>query len=515
MRNGYWHVGALAPSWKATTTGLLKLSDSEWRKFYLRDVELGIINSDTRANELREYVRDAANSTDSADYVFNTNIKRTGRFKKLARGITSTAAKLYQAGDDFWKVYGHENEKVRLRKSFPKLSEEQVEEQAAKIVLDVHPSESRVPEGVRALRKLPFIAPFATFPAEIIRSTYHTLERASIEMRDPRTRQTGAERIVGMILALSTAKAISSATRFYNGITKDEEDALREFVPPWQKNSQYAYLSKSGAGKIRYVDLAYSDPHNTLITPIKAFMKGEDFRTGLWEGLKDVSQPFTGEDILFKAITEAWRNHTDSGGAVYNQEDSVDQQAMDITLHVEAAFEPGTITSARRIVKGIKGEKSPSGKAYNPGAESAAMITGQRIADLDVKQSMIFKAKTFMGRLRDADNIFYRPLTTRGTVSKEDLISTYRRTDEARRQIFRDGHTSVKAAIALGLTNKEIAAVLISSGMPNDDARAIMAGIYRPTKITKGRIEAIRKANPEDAEMRIQALHEARGQRNE
>ena len=513
-RNGYWHFGAMKQAWKATTTGLLNLSDEQWRNYYLRKVELGLVNQSTRAEELREYIKDIAQYGDTSEYMLDIEARRSSKFRKLIRKTTSLAAGTYQAGDDFWKIFGHENEIIRWGKAMPELSYGQLEEMTAKMVLDVHPSESRVPEGIKKTRKLPFIAPFITFNAEIIRSTYHTLKYAQMELRspNPRVRIIGAERVVGTILSISGTGAIAAATRFLCGVSKDEDEDMRKFTPPWQKNSRFAYLGKTKDGNIRYVDLAYSDPHNTLVTPIKAFMRGEDIKNGLWDGLKDVAEPYINEDILFKAITESWRNHTATGGRVFNPEESVDQQAADVTAHIWAAFEPGTITSAKRIAKGFLGIKAKTGKAYNPTIETIATISGQRIAELDIRQSLSFKAREYIGSIRDSDVIFAEPLLSRSETTPKELTSAYNRSNEARKVIWKEAFDSAQAAIRLGVPRKDVIHILMSSGVSERDTRSIMAGVYIPPKITESRARAAIKANPQDGASRIQAILEA--QRN-
>ena len=440
------------------------------------------------------------------DYAISQGAGRARKVLRVIRKGAGEAANIYQAEDDLWKLYALENEKARYSKAMPELSKEIIEERTAAIVCNTYPTYSRVPEAVRIARKIPLIAPFVSFPAEVIRTTYHTLELARQELADPRLRSIGATRVVGTVLALSVTKAIEVATRFLTGVSKDDDDDLRHFVPEWQKNSSFAHLGRATNGDFRYVDLAYSDPHNTLITPVRAFLSGRDMKDGIWNGLKDIAEPFTNEEILFKALTEAWRNSAGLGGRVYNPEESVDKQAQDITAHIWKAFEPGTITSVRRIGMGLAGKKTATGRAYNPGVEALATATGQRIQELDIRQSLAYRVKDFAGAIRDANKILLDPMMSRGNVSDNDLREAYKRSDVSRRIIFRDMSDAAQAAIRLGVEIGEVRHILKSNGVPSQDVGKILAGVYAQPRVTKERLKSMRIANPEESKKREDAL---------
>ena len=55
----------------------------------------------------------------------------------------------------------------------------------------------------------------------------------------------------------------------------DEDEDLRRFVKPWQKNAELMFWTKKAGGYLEFVDLSYTDPYNYVKTPVLTLLGGE------------------------------------------------------------------------------------------------------------------------------------------------------------------------------------------------------------------------------------------------
>ena len=513
LMQGHWRVGKLYHSYKAIATNITKKNDAEWRAYTLRLIELRVIGQGVRAGELRAHIRDNANMSEVEfnDSVTSRRAKKTKKLtEKVVRGGLDVVQGAYLAEDDFWKIYGYENELADHRKALPELPITEVEEIAAEKLTNTYPTWFRVPEGVRIMRHLP-VGPFVSFPAEIVRTAYHTANYAQQELRDPRLRKIGARRLVGMAMAMTASKGLAEAFKMVAKISADDDEDLRWFVPPWQKNSVLLHLGKvplvAGKAVYRYVDASYSDPHNTLITPFNAMASGKDPKEGIWNAIKDFAEPYVGEEILYGKIVDVWSNN-DNGVPVYNPQDSVNRQALDVSAHLWEAFEYGTITSGRRVYKGVVGTTSVSGRAFNPWVESIAVITGQRIQDLDVAESLKWRARDYNRGIRQANRLLNSVITRGGSVSETEIRDAYERSDTARRGLFSDMSGAAQAAIRLDVSPDEVETTLMANGVSKIDIPNVMGGVYSKRRITNAQLRAMEQANLSEFPMRLEVLED-------
>ena len=265
-----------------------------------------------------------------------------------------------------------------------------VEENAAWIVRNTYPTYSMVPSGVKAFRRTPLIGAFTSFPAEVYRTLYHTITIGLREARSPNAeiRRIGAQRLTGLAVAGVALPAASQTSRFMNGITADNDRDLRPFLAPWSRNSTLIYTDKGEDGTFRFIDMSYTDPYSYVRDPIRALFLGEDWETSLRESVLQAMSPFFSEEILAGKVFDVARNTKKSGGQVWNPEAHPIDQFQDIAGHFWNALEPGTISSARRIAKGISGTTTVFGQAFDARLEAMAVLTGHRLQRVDVKQSL-------------------------------------------------------------------------------------------------------------------------------
>ena len=172
----------------------------------------------------------------------------------LGKGVKKGAKFMqdaYVAEDDFWKVFNFEVEYGRLFKlnkdKLLKMSNEQMEEMAAKIVRNTVPNYAYVGELVRAARMTPF-GNFMSWPSEVYRTGGGIVKQALEEIADPITKKInpvtsknpmkaiGMKRLVGMTMAtLALPYGVIKGSQAIFGVSNEEADAANDFVAPWAR----------------------------------------------------------------------------------------------------------------------------------------------------------------------------------------------------------------------------------------------------------------------------------------
>jgi len=380
-----------------------------------------------------------------------------------------------------WKIYAFENEKARYRKAMPELTEVELEEKAAKIVRKTYPTYSVVPRGVKFLRRSPLVGTFVSFPAEVVRTAGNTIGLAQTELRDPRTRGIGVQRATGIMAAALTVEAITRMSMFLVGMSDEDDEDFRQFVPPWSKHSDIIYLGQDEKGNTHWVDLSYTDPYEYLKTPLHAMLNGEDWQSKVLEAGQAATEPFLSEEILTGHLFDLARNRTQQGGRVYNPQQSWDEIGLDVGAHIGAAFKPGAVNSAERIYKGLTETVETYGKSYDPAVEAMAVFTGVRRNTMNVGQALSFRAGEYARGKSNAARIFTQTASSRSYLSVEEVEKAYRDMVTAEYELFQDLHEASQAAQSLGMSQREVINVLDASGVSARESWQIVRGQFRPS----------------------------------
>lgn len=517
IAQGHWRAWKMAGSLKSVATKwgitdaitdpdalLGSASVAKWRAYYRRALELGVIHEDTRSGEIRDAIKDAAGMDTSAWLE-----KRTARAIKMP---VRAAIEYYRVGDDIWKLYAWENEKARYRKAKPEWSEEQVEAHTAQIVRNTYPTYSLVPRGVKLVRRFPLTGPFMSFPAEVYRNAKNTAQLIKTELGDPELRGIGAQRLVGSLTAASMTAGLALALRAIYGITADDDEDAREFVPPWSKNSDLFWLRWGEEGKASYIDASYSDPWNYLKEPVMAVLRGDDPEEAAWDAFKAAAEPLLSEEIAAGAFIDILRNKTKRGGEVYSEAESPTDRARAIVGHVWEAVEPGFVDTMQRLEMGLRGEVSEHGQEFDPTREALAVFSGVRLVDFEPVEQLKFLARAYNRKRAQGSSLGSRVLTRQGNVSDDEIRDAVESADMARRGAYEDMRAAVRAALDLGVPRGKVFASLRSAGTSEEEAqRLLFADEPEPwTLSTSTRKDMVNTLGMEEAVRRIKVYTDAR-----
>ena len=451
---------------------------------YLRHLkELGVVYDTPYAGEMMRLLEDSRLEDIMA-----------GEKRATVKEWLDLATRFYQFGDDFWKIIGFENEKAILMKH-KRLSESEAEAAAAERIRNTYPTYSMVGKFIKALRRFPLAGTFVSFPAEIIRTTYHILRYLKQDMQDPDMRPVAVRRIVGLSAASGLVYAAQAIAMSLLGVSDDEEEAFRDLAAPWQRNSNILPVTRDEKGNLRFIDMSFLDPYNYWKRPINAILRDQPYEDMAVEIARETLTPFFGTDILAGAIMEWLLNKKESGGRVYNPSADPVSQTMDVVNHIRKAVQPGIASNVERTYLALQGQVSPSGRTYNLMDEGAAFI-GWRVSTFDAKAAMYFKAFEFQDRKRDATSILTTAARNPNEVSDEELRYAYERAMVVRDQAYTEMLRLIDAARNSGLSDVQVARSLRDSGVSSKDVGSLMRGVIPKWVPAKGGMrQAIRKAH--------------------
>jgi len=446
IANGHWRLDKFG---KAAQTAFANLysNDKAMREKLQEYIKLGIVQDSASAGELRKIIGDIKEGNDFFERL------NEGRLQKVKNGVLSTAQNLYQFEDDLYKIYAFENEYSRYKKAFPNWNKQQVKDKAAEIVRSTYPTYSLVPKIVKELRFNPFIGSFVAFPAEVIRTAYNTAALAKSELSSKETASIGAQRMAGLMTAVSLPLGASIASRAFLGMDDDDDKALRKFVAPWQETSEFLYLGHQ-ADKITLLDMGYSDPFSYLKRPFYAFMNGNSIPESAFDMSWQILQPFLSEEMVLTAYQDVTRNQKKTGGQIYNPYSTPGEIAMDIFMHVESITQVGTVKSVENLAKALKGTTDTYGKQYDFGKELTALFTGQKTEVKDISQAFRYRVYRLSDAIKQTKKEFN--LVMRNPSSKpEDKEHALKRKKETFTNIFKDYRALKLAALQLGVDIKQ------------------------------------------------------------
>lgn len=489
LRNGY---GFSKEAHKAMMEAYRDTEDG--RREHQKWVRLGLDENSVFSREFGAVLKDSFGPSSPFDFSARLAERPLGR---AARNLAQLPQKLYRYEDLVPKIHGFYGEQGRIREAHPEWSVEQVESEAARRVLAFYPSYSQLSGTVKSLRRFPVVGPFVSFTSEVIRTTYNTARQAATELRSDNAveRKHGAQRLGGLLATMSAYAALGAASRALAGVTLEEEDAIRKHMPPWSKDGQLLHLGKGEDGKFRVIDLGRTDPHTYLWEPVQAALTGR--RSGTYtvaDSLTPLATPFIQEELGTRVALDIARNRIETGGSagrpVYNPEDSRLGQGMDIGMHFLKGAEPGVVSQILRTGSAATGMRNPrTGREYTVADELLADLTGQRVIIVDPAESLMFKARTYTGRMSDSTRALTTEVSRQRRIgmapSPESVAGGYSRAEEMRSQVFDDLLEDVRAVKMMGLSQAEIAKALKAGGISADDVGIILGGKYRQRPVAE------------------------------
>ncbi|WP_437883522.1 hypothetical protein [Pseudomonas sp. LRF_L74] len=487
LANGHFDLTQMKKSWAAFREQVTQNAKGDDLAYLRKLKQLGVVYDTPYAGEMMDLLRDAR-----MDELLSS---KTGTGIKYLRKMNQVAQGFYSFGDDFWKIIGFENEKAGLIKAG--IPSAQAELMAAERIRNTYPTYSMVGRGINWLRRFPLAGSFVSFPAEIIRTSANMLRLTASDLKsnNPAIRTLGMKRAAGMALVSAGFYALAAMSKAAFGVGDDEEEAVRDLSPPWQRNSTFLFTGRDADGKLRYFDMSFLDPYGYWKRPITAMLRDQPWQQAATSSIGDMLSPFLGTDIAAGAIFEVMSNKKGSGGQVYLENGDPVDQTLDIANHLRKALQPGFVSNAERLLLAGKGaRREGSGQPYDMRDELVSLL-GWRASTLDTQTALFYRSFEFTDALGDARKTLMRTVRSANQVSDSDIRSSRQAAEQQYEKAFKEMGRLVASAKSAGMGAPQIVRTLRLSGISQANVMALMANRVPPLMIgTQTQASAMKQA---------------------
>ena len=369
------NMKTFSESWTLVGSNVMRRfpKDADRRKLFEFYQSKGIVGQQAQLGELNSLIDEAAKAGGATGKLFSS------KFMQAAQNNIMT--RLYQGGDDVWRIFNFESELQKLNsmvrssqaKQIPYMvkatTSEQIElarragldpnnfnifdlrnegliknfleDQAAVITRDVVPNYERVPEIVRMIRRTPF-GNFIAYPAEIIRTSVNILEQAIKEVASSNSevRARGMERLLGFgAITTGIPAGVQATGMMLTGTNQEQLNAyLRSFAWPWEKTATMIPIGTDKDGNItEVINLSYTMPYDFLARPFRAVQQSIDngqvsekenmdiLNEAVGMMYNDMFSPFLGESLLTERVLDVFTRNgeTKFGTRIWNPNENV------------------------------------------------------------------------------------------------------------------------------------------------------------------------------------------------
>jgi len=282
----------------------------------------------------------------------------------------------------------------------------------------------------------------------------------------------GATRISGMAFTLGAVPAmlVEGSKALYN-VSKDELEALRQFVPDWSRNSTLIPMRDEKTGELKYIDFSHSNaydvvakPFRTLLNEITAASKdGDTILKGFLSGIEDASTelaaPFLDESIWTEAARDITtrQGRTREGKVLYTDQTPIGDKAHIKFRHLMEALLP-QYKPYIRIIEAATGRPNKLGEVLGLNDQIAG-LAGFRPTKVDPLKAMGFKIAQYQTGIRNARREFtggYFGLLRGGPIDPNDIITRYYESNKARFNVQKEMFKNIDAAQILGTNPNDL-----------------------------------------------------------
>ena len=341
------------------------------------------------------------------------------------------------------------------------------------------PNYAYVSDTVRALRRLP-LGTFMSFPSEILRTTTNMAQRAIKEIKNPALRNIGLKRLLGLSTVLAVAPyGIQKGFQGIFGVSNEEVDALKEYLPDWSKNSTILPI-RTDKGDLKYIDFSHGNAYDVAIRPIQTLLnevqKGIEDEDVLMEGvLKGMAQaagelasPFISEAIYTEAALDiiARGGRTREGRQLYTDQTPSGEKIKIITNHLAQAMLPFSYQQLNRLYQAAVDKPSKRGEFFELPDELLG-FAGYRAIKVDPVKAMGFKIADFQRGIRESRALFTggsESVLRGGPKTARDVIERFIEANRAKFNVEKQMAKNILAADILGADMDLIAKEFVDRG---------------------------------------------------
>lgn len=360
----------------------------------------------------------------------------------------------------------------------------QLKRLAAEKVVMTSQTYSQAPPIITGLQGHTFgvmFSPFLRFKGEVIRTYFNTWNLALKESKDsnPVIRKRGRRRLAGIGFVTGVSSVIVPiTTRLLQGIFYDDDEALRDTLPPYMQNQSLIYYTNPLTKERRNFSLTFINPYSMLTDPslraMEHLVHGNTSKT-VESLVKGTLGEFFDDQIFMRAFLNAKSNFDPKKEEpIYEENDLLHEKfTKSLGYVLDEALTPPTLTKLiedKAIFKdGFDITKAP---------EVISNIIGQfkpattYPIEFDVRLSnFVSKRKGEFDRINS--NKFR--LLTDDVMTKSEITSLAKKEIEGRRRVNAHLNRVFRSFERQGLSKEEIYKIGLQRGMSKRRVQLLLA----------------------------------------
>jgi hypothetical protein len=415
--------------------------------------------------------------------------------KRAAEKFRRFHQRLYLQGDTFFKIAAFNSEVMRLTKSQPAWSADQIEQEAARRAVQVMFSFDLEPKIVRDWKRFnPLFGNFVSFSVGQLRARIGSIALVLKDLQEGKRRMDAGEpggreqfnQGLGRAAALTAVATLGSqvgtsllASLF--GWDEEKRDALNEMVPEWDRDGFLLPLGDFVPGeKIAYINLAtlFPDSYTTkgaetfgslMARTIDVYESGMDdeivvqaWRDRAWDMIRHTFGPFGDQTMSTQAV-----NAIISGKDQYDNPiseataDGWTQFNERLTHMARQAYVPGTLKMLARMGVG-KDTLAPAVFGDREMAEiemwkRSLMPLGFSVRTIDPNTNLKMVIKDSMDGLINAKDEMGRMFKRKNKLNPDEVRADVERLMDVSRVSVDKSNKVLHAAASLGVGSRTIA----------------------------------------------------------
>jgi hypothetical protein len=434
---------------------------------------------------------------------------------KTGRGI-QTALSGYGQIDNATKYLSWKCEIARLKKWMPPGTPlETLERIAAERVRATTQVYGQVPKIITDLSQLGIAPSFVSFTWELFRNTANTARIGWQDFNEGRKtgnkaqQWDGARRIASLIVVVGAGLGINELSRREQGISDDQDDAVRYLGPKYDENASLHYNTPIKDGRVNITNTSYLLPHMLLTEAIMTGKRGDDGEEQIKLFLNQLRRQFMAADLgvfVGPSLEALIGYRRDNGLPVYNPESPT--AGLDALGYVaDRSLTPLMLRKVENYVKAAHGEVSPSGKVFSASDENWRLL-GSRQQTRDLRLLAEYKARDLSRRWLNA-NLLYTQLRGRN-MPAEDIEAGYQRAAQARQRIADEMKNQYfRLGLVAGLSEDELIKNLrAGQGLSAEELLGVIDGKYvdQPRDRQQSAVQVLDRAKRLPEEKRMAAV---------
>ena len=486
-------------------------NSKEFQVYFNKMTRLGLVGEEITTAELRRVMGEFGSELDNAENASELLDKGTGKLLKGVKQTYAAMTRTYRASDEIGKIVHFELEKEALRPIRPEATEVELEAEAAERTRGGVPTYSMLPPTVQRIRTQPFVGPFMSFFYEAARTQVMNVKYAAVEW-DKGNYAYASRRIGGHLAAtVGMGYVLQLASKALFGISDEEEESFREFLPDWEKDSQFI-LWRDEEGQLQYSNISYNNPYSATTDKLLAMahISGrpeEGIVKNIVTKAKEMLDPFTSETIAAQAVLNIHSNKDSYGNKLWNEQADTEDKVAAAVSHAAKALTPATIERAwNKWRPAYQGKHLPkSARVPVLGDELLAEVTGFRIRTMDYEDAMLHSSFGAASSISESNRIFNQTAGRGGIVTDAEMLDAYEKANEARFRNFQQMSKKVRAAQLGGVKRGKVLSTMKTGKMSASDISYILNEKFRPMSPSP---QIIKKARDKGHAIPMQAINE-------